>query len=165
MNEPVQPQGAPENPSSAEAHPDPARAARMSVLAKADPAALAAAMEALPSRPGFTWLRRPERGAVMVRGRAGGTGAPFNLGEMTVTRCTLQTEDGAVGHAWVPGRDATHAEAAALADAMAQTDAGPQVEAHVLAPLREAAEAAAAARAGKADATKVEFFTMVRGDD
>ena len=38
---------------------------------------------------------------------AGGGGAAFNLGEMTVTRCTVRTETGFVGHAYVAGREGT----------------------------------------------------------
>jgi alpha-D-ribose 1-methylphosphonate 5-triphosphate synthase subunit PhnG len=77
----------------------------MSLLACASVDALAERWEALALDPAYTWLRAPEIGAVMVRGRAGGTGAPFNLGEMTVTRCTLRLdESGATGHAYVQGR-------------------------------------------------------------
>ncbi len=137
----------------------------MSLLAKAPPARLAALWALVGEAPGFAWLRRPETGGVMVRGRAGGTGAPFNLGEMTVTRCALRLEDGAVGHAYVQGRDKAHAERAALIDAMMQTDAGPRIERAVLRPLAEDALAARRERAARAAATRVEFFTMVRGED
>ena len=68
-------------------------------------------------------LRGPEAGLVMVRGRAGGGGAPFNLGEMTATRCTVRTEAGFVGHAYVAGRNERQAELAALADALLQDPA------------------------------------------
>src|SRR5262245_65697765 len=108
----------------------------MSALAQADGAALAAAGERLPSRPPYRVLRAPEIGLVMVRGRAGGTGAPFNLGEMTVTRCSVELDDGRVGHAYVPGRDRRHAETAAVLDAMLQDDAArPAPEEEMLAPL------------------------------
>jgi alpha-D-ribose 1-methylphosphonate 5-triphosphate synthase subunit PhnG len=102
----------------------------------------------------------------MVRGRAGGTGAPFNLGEMTVTRCALRLEEGQVGHAYVQGRGRRKAEIAALCDALMQ-DPGraPLVERGVLAPLRARAAEAARARGAKAAATRVEFFTMQRGED
>ncbi len=137
------------------------RKAWMSLLAKAPPTRLAALMPELPER---TILRPPETGSVMVRGRMGGTGAPFNLGEMTVTRCSLRLA-GAVGHAWVQGRDKDHALRAAAVDALMQTDQAEDVRARVIAPLAAEAKAAAGARAEKAAATKVEFFTMVRGED
>jgi alpha-D-ribose 1-methylphosphonate 5-triphosphate synthase subunit PhnG len=137
----------------------------MSLMAKAPAEALARHWAALGLAPGFTWLRAPEIGGVMVRGRMGGTGAPFNLGEMTVTRCALRLESGAVGHAYVQGRDKAKAEQAALLDALMQTEAAAELREKVLEPLAAEMAAAAAARAGKAAATKVEFFTMVRGED
>ncbi len=70
-----------------------------------------------------------------------------------------------MGHAWVQGRDKAHARRAALADALLQTPAAPDVMAQVLAPLAAGAAAARAARAARAAATKVDFFTMVRGED
>ncbi|WP_082033342.1 phosphonate C-P lyase system protein PhnG [Celeribacter indicus] len=142
-----------------------ARQGWMGLLAAADPGALAARLAALGELPAFEWLRAPEVGGVMVRGRAGGTGAPFNLGEMTVTRCSLRLTTGEVGHAYVQGRDKAHAERAALVDALMQ---GPQAAAlreAVLVPLARMRSAARAARAAKAAATKVDFFTMVRGED
>ena len=138
----------------------------MSLLARADAARLSTAWKAAGLAPEFEWLRPPESGMVMVRGRAGGTGAPFNLGEMTVTRCTVRLSGGAVGHAHVPGRDRRHAEIAALCDAlMQQADTRETVETAVLAPLAAEADSVAAARAARAAATKVDFFTMVRGED
>lgn len=134
----------------------------MGVLARADAARLA---DLLPEVPGHDMLRPPEVGAVMVRGRVGGTGAPFNLGEMTVTRCVLRLACGAVGHAHVQGRDKRHAVRAAVVDALMQTEQAARIDAAVLAPLAQAEVARRATRAAKAAATKVEFFTMVRGED
>lgn len=135
----------------------------MGLLARAAPARLA---ELLPAPlPAHDLLRPPEIGSVMVRGRIGGTGAPFNLGEMTVTRCSLRLEGGAVGHAHVQGRDRDHALRAAIVDALMQTDAAPALRRDCLAPLAAEEAARRAARAGKAAASKVEFFTLVRGED
>jgi alpha-D-ribose 1-methylphosphonate 5-triphosphate synthase subunit PhnG len=142
-----------------------ARKGWMSLVAKAPPARLARLFEAFGARPGFTWLRPPEVGGVMLRGRMGGTGAPFNLGEMSVTRCALKLESGEAGHAYVQGRDKAHAERAALIDAMMQTDRAEALRAAVLAPLETEMLAAKASRSAKAAATKVDFFTMVRGED
>lgn len=139
-----------------------ARQGWMSLLAKAQPERLAAL---LPEVPEHAVLRAPEIGAVMVRGRAGATGAPFNLGEMTVTRCSVRLACGTVGHAWVQGRDKAHAKRAALADALMQTESATDLSVRVLAPLRAEADALRANRAAKAAATKVDFFTMVRGED
>jgi len=141
---------------------DTARKAWMALLAKAAPQRLA---ELMPDLPDHAVLRPPEVGAVMVRGRAGATGAAFNLGEMTVTRASVRLAGGAVGHAWVQGRDKAHAMRAAVADALMQTDAAEGLRAGVLTVLAAEAGAARARRAGKAAATRVEFFTLVRGED
>ena len=139
-----------------------ARKAWMGLLARSSPARLG---ELLTDLPEHTVLRGPEVGAVMVRGRVGGTGVPFNLGEMTVTRWSVRLSDGAVGHAHVQGRDKAHARRAAVLDALLQTPAAAGYEAQVLMPLRQEETAARALRAAKAAATKVEFFTLVRGED
>ena len=139
-----------------------ARKAWIATLAKSAPARLAAL---LPGLPDHSLLRSPEVGAVMVRGRAGATGVPFNLGEMTVTRCSVRLQDGPVGHAWVQGRDKDHARRAAVVDALMQTEAADQVRAAILTPLAADAAAARAQRADRAASTKVDFFTMVRGED
>ena len=139
-----------------------ARKTWMATLAKAVPSRLAALF---PDLPPHAVLRQPEIGAVMVRGRVGGTGAAFNLGEMTVTRASVRLASGEVGHAWVQGRDKAHALRAAALDALMQTDRAADLAARVLRPLQSEAEAGRAARAERAAATKVDFFTMVRGED
>ncbi len=137
----------------------------MGLLARAPEGRVAELLAEAGLGQDITWLRQPEIGSVMVRGRAGGTGGPFNLGEMTVTRCALRLESGAVGHGLVQGRRKTCAEAAGLVDALMQTDQAGRVDATILAPLRAEEAARKTARADKAAATKVEFFTMVRGED
>ncbi len=141
------------------------RQAWMGLLARAAEGRVSALLDAALPRPSFDWLRPPETGSVMVRGRAGGTGAPFNLGEMTVTRCALRLACGTVGHAYVQGRRKSDAEAAALVDALMQTGAATRLRSEVLDVLRSEAQARRATRADKAAATKVDFFTMVRGED
>lgn len=146
-------------------HPSdpPARRHWMSILARAEAAEIARHLESLPPPPPHRLLRGPETGLVMVRGRAGGDGAPFNLGEMTVTRCSLRLEDGAIGHGYVSGRDARQAELAALVDALMQDPARrPALETAVIAPLEQAEAARRTAQARRAAATRVEFFTMTQ---
>lgn len=137
----------------------------MSVLAKASETVLAEAWDALPDKPGFDWLRAPETGTVMVRGRIGGSGGPFNLGEMTVTRAALRLATGEEGHAYVAGRSHGHARIAALCDALMHTGRAGEVRRTVLQPAADALDRAARDRAEKAAATKVDFLTLVRGED
>jgi len=143
------------------------RRARLSVLASAPSALLLDLWSSwLDGRPvpDHVVLRAAEIGTVMVRGRAGAKGAPFNLGEMTVTRASIRLAGGTVGHGHVQGRCKDAARAAALIDALAEADASREMEATILGPLRAAADARRHQRAAKAAETKVEFFTMVRGE-
>ena len=141
------------------------RQAWMGLLARSPEGRVADLFEGAGAGPDYEWLRPPEIGSIMVRGRAGGSGAPFNIGEMTVTRCALQLVSGEVGHAYVQGRDKGHATRAALIDALMQTEQSGALRRAVLDPLEAEMAAGRAARAEKAAATKVDFFTMVRGED
>jgi alpha-D-ribose 1-methylphosphonate 5-triphosphate synthase subunit PhnG len=142
-----------------------AQAARqrwLGVLARAPRDELVRQVEAVPL-PAFTWLRRPEVGMVMLRGRAGGTGEPFNLGEATVTRCALRAGD-YVGSGHVLGRDTRHAELVARLDAALQDTAQQaRLLAQVVEPLAQAQQARRDSASRGAAATRVEFFTLVRG--
>jgi alpha-D-ribose 1-methylphosphonate 5-triphosphate synthase subunit PhnG len=134
----------------------------MGLLARA-PRELLEAWAGCAKAPGFTWLRRPESGLAMVRGRVGGSGGKFNLGEMTITRCALRLEGGASGVAYVQGRDHRKAELAALADALLQTKgAAERVRSGLIEPVRAHLEARAASMQRKAQATRVDFFTLAR---
>jgi alpha-D-ribose 1-methylphosphonate 5-triphosphate synthase subunit PhnG len=138
----------------------------MAVLAQASPDDLEGCWRNVPPPPPHRMLRPPETGLVMVRGRAGGTGMRFNVGEMTVTRCAVELEGGAVGVAYVRGRDRRHAELAALLDALLQDPARrDDLDRTVVAPLAAAHTARRRAAAERVAPSRVEFFTMVRGDD
>ncbi|WP_417852056.1 phosphonate C-P lyase system protein PhnG [Blastochloris viridis] len=138
----------------------------MAVLATAEVGELEAAWAAWPEPPAVEDLRRPGCGLAMVRGRIGGDGAPFNLGEATVTRAAVRLPSGHIGHAYVLGRVARKAWLAAVFDALWQDIATrPRVERDVLAPARARAAAAAGRAAAEAAATRVAFFTVTRGDN
>jgi alpha-D-ribose 1-methylphosphonate 5-triphosphate synthase subunit PhnG len=140
------------------------RAKWLGILARARRADIEAVWPEHAAPISFEWLRKPQPGLVMVRGRAGGTGNAFNLGEMTVTRCALRLGDGTVGQGYVQGRDRKHAELAARLDALLQSGRD-ELLAEVIEPLREKEEERRRERSRKAASTKVEFFTMVRGAD
>ncbi len=141
--------------------PNAARKRWMAVLARAGANAIAARLEGIGEIPAFVRLRGPEIGLAMARGRTGGGGAPFNLGEVAVTRCTVRAEGGPIGHAYVTGRDARHAELAAQVDALMQdASRAAELERSVIAPLEAAETVRRATIAAKAEATKVRFFAM-----
>ena len=135
----------------------------MRIFAQTDADVLIAQWDQLPAPQSYEWLRPAETGSVMVRGRMGGSGAAFNMGEMTVTRATVRLEDGTVGFGYIAGRAHRKAEVAALLDAALQRD--PSLAAQILPPMEAALAAKQNAQSQKAAATKVEFFTLVRGEN
>ncbi len=133
----------------------------MAILARAGAGAIAPRLPPADGLPAWRLLRGPDSGLIMLRARTGGTGAPFNLAEMTVTRCTLRLATGEVGHATIVGQDARHAELAALADALLQDPARhDRLHADLIAPLAAEQAAARDAIAARAAATRVQFFAL-----
>ncbi len=142
------------------------RRAAMAVLAECKAAEIAHLLEGLEPLPAFADMRAPESGLVMIRGRIGGDGAGFNLGEATVSRAVVRLAGGEMGFGYVLGRDRAKARLIALCDALVQTQGySDALEREVVAPLRRQIEAQRAIRARQVAATKVDFFTLVRGED
>ena len=137
----------------------------MSILAKSTAAEVDALWSVLANRPEYTFLRSPEIGGVMVRGRMGATGDAFNLGEMTVTRFSVQLVTDEVGHGYVQGRDRNHAERAAVVDALLQGPRQQEILDQIVTPLVQSQAQRKSEKLRKAAATKVDFFTLVRGED
>lgn len=140
------------------------RRKRMAAFSLADVEILAAGLAKIAPEKKYDFLRRPESGLIMVRGRIGGDGRAFNMGEMLVSRCTIQYGT-FLGHGWVLGRKHKQAELAALGDALGQT---PE-HAAAIDSLVEELEADKNKRRAKQRAeikkTQVQFFTLVRGED
>src|SRR5258708_25467826 len=140
------------------------RKAAMAVLAHSDVAEISSQLKGI-ALPAHENLREPESGLVMVRGRIGGDGAPFNLGEATVSRAAVRLATGEVGFGYALGRDRQKAQMIALCDALIQTpDHAGAIEAEVLAPLRAAIVSERGRKAAETAATRVDFYTMVRGE-
>lgn len=136
------------------------------LLARAERNELVEAFETLAEKPAVQTVRGPETGLVMVRGRIGGGGAPFNLGEVTVTRATIRLGSGAVGHAQSLGTDREKARLVAIFDALWQEPATQRfVEQTLLEPIAARVSDADRRKADETAATRVDFFTMVRGDN
>jgi alpha-D-ribose 1-methylphosphonate 5-triphosphate synthase subunit PhnG len=137
-------------------HSDPQIATRqrwMGVLARAG--ADLATYESVLKEVDYRLIRAPEIGMTLVRGRMGGTGSPFNLGEMSVTRCVVRLADGRTGYSYL----------AALADAHLQGSEQAHWQQRLIEPLAAAQRAQQAAKAAETATTQVEFFTLVRGED
>jgi alpha-D-ribose 1-methylphosphonate 5-triphosphate synthase subunit PhnG len=140
------------------------RKATMAVLASSAAADIAARLKTI-SLPDHEDLREAENGLVMVRGRIGGDGAPFNLGEATVSRAAVRLASGEIGFGYTLGRDREKARLIALCDALVQSVAlAGELESKVVAPLRAAVAARRDRKAAETAATRVDFYTMVRGE-
>lgn len=136
----------------------------MGVLGLCTTADIAGYLDAV-SVPPHEQLRQAENGLVMLRGRIGGDGAPFNLGEATVSRAAVQLVSGEVGFGYTLGRDGAKAQLIALCDALLQNaDFSDAVETTVLRPLRAHVAAERQRKAAETAATKVDFYTLVRGE-
>ena len=126
----------------------------MSVLAHSQPAELAARLNALNITADYEVIRAAETGLVQIQARMGGTGERFFAG------------DGTLGYSWVQGRDKQHAERCALIDALMQQSRHFQnLSETLIAPLDADRMARIAARQAEVNASRVDFFTMVRGDN
>ena len=134
----------------------------MSVLARAGDRL--ANYEAQLKDAEYQLIRPAEIGMTMVRGRMGGTGAAFNLGEMTMTRCVVRFADGRTGYSYLAGRNKRQAELAALADAHLQGSDHQHWQKSLIEPLEKIQRAQRAAQQAEAASTRVEFVTMVRGE-
>ena len=144
--------------------PPTARQTWMAILAKSSPVDLEQQVKTLGEIPKYTFLRQSEIGLAMVRGRAGGTGEAFNLGEMTVTRCVIKMED-VRGFGYVGGRSKRHAELAAVCDGLLQQNEWrDRVQELVIQPLHTKLIEHQKKQQNQTEATKVEFFTMLRGE-
>jgi alpha-D-ribose 1-methylphosphonate 5-triphosphate synthase subunit PhnG len=138
----------------------------MAVLAKATPTEILNAWDEMTGKPDYNFIRPPETGLVMVQARAGSSGQRFNFGEMTMTKCIVELEDGTAGHAYVAGSDPAHAEIAAVFDAVLQTATGHrEIMEKVVSPLRLNQVDRKRNVETKTAATRVDFFTLVRGED
>ena len=142
------------------------RQAWLAVLARASRIELEAKLElANESLPTLQRVRPAEVGMLMLRGRVGGTGNPFNLGEASVVRCAVRLGNGPLGVAYALGRDKRRAELAAVFDALLQD---PQhhddLQSKLIEPLATAQAQARDRLQGEVATSKVEFFTLVRGD-
>lgn len=138
----------------------------MRICAEATEAELERALADCGGIPEAEDVRAPEAGLVMLRGRIGGDGAMFNVGEATVTRAVVRLPDGALGYSYLLGRSARRARLAAIVDALGQDAVWRErLETGLVSPVRKRCDAERASRSAQAAATRVNFFTLVRGED
>lgn len=137
------------------------RAVWLGILARSGFDDIMVHLRSAPPLPDFTLLRHAETGMAMVRGRIGGAGAPFNLGEITISRCSIRDATGAIGHGYATGRDLRQVELIARLDAVLQNPAlHAPMAATVLTPLAARIADRRAAIEAQARETEVKFFTL-----
>ena len=142
------------------------RQALMRVCAEATEAEMRAAMQHLEPHPEAVDVRPTETGLVMLRGRIGGSGAPFNIGEATVTRAAVRLLTGETGFSYLLGRSKSRARLAAILDAAGRNPTyRPVLERHLIGPVTYRIERERRIAREETAATRVEFFTLVRGED
>jgi alpha-D-ribose 1-methylphosphonate 5-triphosphate synthase subunit PhnG len=138
----------------------------MAALALAPEARLQEAWNGLDAQPQYKVVRGPETGLVMVRARTGNSGERFNLGEMTVTRCTVNVDEGIMGHAFIGGLSHEHARLAAVFDALLQLpERREDLRRTLISPLQQERQAYLTSRRDEVRPSRVDFFTLVRGEE
>jgi len=138
----------------------------MAALALADEGRLRDAWDNMAERPDYQVVRGPETGLVMVRARSGNVGERFNLGEMTVTRCSVGLAGGVMGHAFIGGMKPGHACLAAVFDALMQLpERREELRRQLIEPLLRKRREYLIRRCDEVRPSRVDFFTLVRGEE
>ena len=136
------------------------------MLANSSAARLGQHWQALNLQPEFTLIRPAEIGLTRLQARMGATGKRFVMGDATVTRAVVQLNDGTLGYSYLLGRDRAHAERCALLDALLQQpETRPLLEEKIITPLAAWRDEQRQLRAREIASSKVDFFTLVRGDN
>lgn len=142
------------------------RKALLHACSKATEAEMNAALDSFPLSQSAFDLRPPESGLVMVRGRIGGLGNAFNVGEAVVTRASVRLADGRIGHSYLLGRSRSKARLAATIDALGHDPIDRRaLEYAFIEPVKLRLEQEDTLRHEEVAATRVNFFTMTRGED
>jgi alpha-D-ribose 1-methylphosphonate 5-triphosphate synthase subunit PhnG len=137
----------------------------LGILARASTDELEKLLSPLISTLKMRWVRPPEIGMIMLRARIGGIGDLFNMGEATITRCAVQLEPGALGIGYTLGREKRKAELIAIADALLQdTLVQNKLLQTIISTIKSNQTERIHQEQSEMAKSKVEFFTMVRGD-
>ena len=141
------------------------RQAWMKELALANFAELEILWQQFTNKPEFKYLRATDSGLLQVQGKLGNTGDRFNMGDITITRSSISLANGINGFAFVQGRNKQHADLAAIIDAIMQSDLATNAQTALIAPLQAARLERLKTATAATLQTKVDFFTLVRGED
>ena len=109
-------------------------------------------------------LKGPEVGLLMTNGRIHSTGRPFHLGEVSLTKCVLKDDQGLLGYGHIIGRNKQQAKAIALFDLALQRINSAEPALIRLNAWKEEVAEIEAMESEAVEKTRVDFFTMVRGE-
>ena len=138
----------------------------MRICSQATLAELSAALARLAPLPAIEVVRQPEVGLIMLRGRMGGDGAQVKAGEATITRAVVRLASGELGFSYLLGRSLEKARLAAIVDALGQSSRfRDRLEIVLLAPVMRRVHTERSLQRAETAATRVQFFTLVRGED
>lgn len=141
------------------------RQKNLSILAKAPLSNMLEYWEGINIDATFNFLKKPEVGMAMVRAQAGSGGENFNMGEMTMTRCVVRLDSTEIGYGFVAGRSKKKSELVALIDACWQKKSLKNIiEEKIIAPLHCVQISKEKIISENTESSKVNFFTMVRGE-
>ena len=135
------------------------------ILSGADTSRLILEYKKLAISVPHTTISGPETGLIMVQARADGSGPRFNLGEMSVSKCLLKVDDRYLGYGMVMGSEPEHARLAALFDGLLQhPDFSSQLKRDLIQKLEQEQKEAEKKMTQETGKSRVEFFTMKRGE-
>ncbi|WP_423839661.1 phosphonate C-P lyase system protein PhnG [Vibrio mytili] len=142
------------------------RSSWMSILAQSQQSELERLWSETKIEQSYQFVRQPEIGLAQVRARMGGTGREFNMGDATITRAVIKLDSGEMGFSYLRGRNKAQAELSAVIDALLQTQVHHELLMRkVIEPLAALKQEQQHQRAKEIATSKVDFFTMVRGED
>jgi alpha-D-ribose 1-methylphosphonate 5-triphosphate synthase subunit PhnG len=139
------------------------RAYQLSIFSKTNESLLKNSLDHINFKENYDVLLGPEIGSIMIQGRAGGTGDKFNLGEATLTKCIVKFQE-KTGYSYHLGRNLIKSEYGAILDALMQIESYHSKLLIYVKEFQEQIQKEKIKIIADSSESKVDFFTMVRGD-
>ena len=142
------------------------RQRRMSILARASYQDVLTLWNKNPIELEYSIIREPEIGMVQIRGKMGNVGDKFNVGDATMTRASVLLETGEIGHCYMLGRNVKQALLASRIDAVMQIEKyKDMLNIQIINPLENIYKTTKQKQKKEAQTSKVDFFTLERGEE
>ena len=135
----------------------------ISIFSKTNESLLKNSLDHINFKENYDVLLGPEIGSIMIQGRAGGSGDKFNLGEATLTKCIVKFQE-KTGYSYHLGRNLIKSEYGAILDALMQIESYHSKLLMYVKEFQEEIQKEKTKIIAGSSESKVDFFTMVRGD-